>query len=437
MSLQPVYKFLLTSIDQIDLTPVFPIIFKETDAGPGVGVSNIKVRYRDVELARMQNSCLVIRAHHAPYDSGMNGAERSNAAIDDAIVDGGVVDWQHFMPFDSLTEDEIVSLTTEDVEILKQNANKKNYWRVAHELRNRTEDEPGPAGDYIKAYVTLPESDQFFFNGSYLKEYVSATSISKKHSVLGHDYFSKMDSFIQSHVILGEMHLESRKGRCLDKRRSCEFCLTNDDVLDTIKSVPQPLPNYEEPPHSHYLPVNQTSLQLEDGSDRNEDDFYPRVQVRRLFELGMLKLDDRNSIKEFSMKYIVPEPLVPEPHLCELKSSRDRKKQEHINNNDKEDRLQFSDFDCKELLDTGKLKKKRKVVLEKYIKHHNLSVTANEKNILYNTVAAHILQSATAVERDLRGQVDYDSNSTTSGSETEEIEETSDSEQVIDEISGQ
>ena len=48
----------------------------------------------------MQNSCLVIRAHHAPHDSGMNGAERSNAAIGDAIVDGGVVDWQHFMPFD-------------------------------------------------------------------------------------------------------------------------------------------------------------------------------------------------------------------------------------------------------------------------------------------------------------------------------------------------
>ena len=46
-------------------------------------------------------------------------------------------------------------------------------------------------------------------------------------------------------------------------------------------------------------------------------------------------------------------------------------------------------------------------------------------------------QSATAVERDLRSQVDYDSNSTTSGSETEEIEETSDSEKVIGEISGQ
>ena len=64
-------------------------------------------------------------------------------------------------------------------------------------------------------------------------------------------------------------------------------------------------------------------------------------------------------------------------------------------------------------------------------------LAANNKNILYNSVAAFILQSATAVERDHRGQVDYDSNSTTRGSETEEIEETSDSEQVIGEITGQ
>ena len=82
-------------------------------------------------------------------------------------------------------------------------------------------------------------------------------------------------------------------------------------------------------------------------------------------------------------------------------------------------------------------KKKCKVVPEKYIKHHNLSVAANNRNILYNTAAAQILQSATAVERDLRGQVDYDSSSTTSGSEAEEIEQTIDSEQVIGEISGQ
>ena len=66
------------------------------------------------------------------------------------------------------------------------------------------------------------------------------------------------------------------------------------------------------------------------------------------------------------MKYIVPGPLVEKylSHLCELKSSRDRRKQERINNNGTEDRLQYSDFDWKELLDTGKLKEKRKVVLK-------------------------------------------------------------------------
>ena len=85
------------------------------------------------------------------------------------------------------------------------------------------------------------------------------------------------------------------------------------------------------------------------------------------------------------MKYIVPEPFAKKylSHLCKLKTSKERRKQERMNNNDREVRLQYSDFDWKELLDTGRLKKKRKAVLEKYIKHHNLSVAVN-KNILYN-----------------------------------------------------
>ena len=73
------------------------------------------------------------------------------------------------------------------------------------------------------------------------------------------------------------MHLEFRKGRCIDKARCCEFCLTNDDGLGTIKSVPQPLPIYEELPKVHCFPVNKTPLQLDDGSNRNVDDFHPRV----------------------------------------------------------------------------------------------------------------------------------------------------------------
>ena len=125
-------EFLMRKISQLNLTQVFPFIFKETDAGPGVGVNNIEVRYRDIELARIHNSDIVIHAHQAPHDSGVNAAERSNAVIGDAIVDGGTVDWQHYMPFDGLTDEVISNLTTEDVDKLKKTATERNAWWVAH-----------------------------------------------------------------------------------------------------------------------------------------------------------------------------------------------------------------------------------------------------------------------------------------------------------------
>ena len=55
-----------------------------TDAGPGVGVSNLEVRFRDIEIARIHSSDRVNRIHRAPGDSGQNEAERSNAAIGDS-----------------------------------------------------------------------------------------------------------------------------------------------------------------------------------------------------------------------------------------------------------------------------------------------------------------------------------------------------------------
>ena len=60
-----------------------------TDGGPGVGVSNFEVRFRDAEIALLHNSDQRARLHRATNDSGQNEAERSNACIGDALVDGG------------------------------------------------------------------------------------------------------------------------------------------------------------------------------------------------------------------------------------------------------------------------------------------------------------------------------------------------------------
>ncbi|CAB4020882.1 RNA-directed DNA polymerase from transposon X-element [Paramuricea clavata] len=84
----------MNCIKELKLPPVKPHIVKATDAGPGVGSSNVEVKYRDVEMARIFNSDRVNRIHRARDDSRQNEAERSNACIDEALVDGGAMSWR-------------------------------------------------------------------------------------------------------------------------------------------------------------------------------------------------------------------------------------------------------------------------------------------------------------------------------------------------------
>jgi hypothetical protein len=68
-------------IGELKLPPVKKDILKITDAGPGVGYSNIEARYRDAEMARILNPDRVNRVHRARDDSGQNEDERSNEYI--------------------------------------------------------------------------------------------------------------------------------------------------------------------------------------------------------------------------------------------------------------------------------------------------------------------------------------------------------------------
>ena len=68
-------------IESFHLPSLCDDILDLTDAGPGVGISNLQVRYRDAEIARMHRSKRRNRIHRARNDSSQNEAERTNAAI--------------------------------------------------------------------------------------------------------------------------------------------------------------------------------------------------------------------------------------------------------------------------------------------------------------------------------------------------------------------
>ena len=74
-------------IDNLHLPQLRDYILQATDASPGEGVSNIEVKYRDVEISRINNWNHMNRIHRGPNGSGQNEAERSNAAIGEALVD--------------------------------------------------------------------------------------------------------------------------------------------------------------------------------------------------------------------------------------------------------------------------------------------------------------------------------------------------------------
>ena len=90
----------LKVLEDLCLPPVKPRWADLTDAGPGVGVSNYEVRFRDAELARIHNSDYRVRCSRG--DSGQGETERTNSAISDGVVDGATLEWGKFKRFEDL-----------------------------------------------------------------------------------------------------------------------------------------------------------------------------------------------------------------------------------------------------------------------------------------------------------------------------------------------
>ena len=70
----------LSPLSQLSSLPL-PSSLSSSGLSASVGCSNVEVRFRDVEIARIHDSDRINRVHRARDDSGQNEAERSNAAI--------------------------------------------------------------------------------------------------------------------------------------------------------------------------------------------------------------------------------------------------------------------------------------------------------------------------------------------------------------------
>jgi len=111
-----------------------------------------------------------------------------------------------------MTYDEIEKLSAKEVMEKEKSCMEANAWKVAEDLARRIDDEPGPAGDFMKCYVTQLPKMQFFFNRSYVLKYTAAKTDKKKQEIPGYNYIKKIYTFINDHFVIGEMFLEYLKG---------------------------------------------------------------------------------------------------------------------------------------------------------------------------------------------------------------------------------
>ena len=137
---------LLHKLEELDLPPVCSDILERTDAGPGVGIPNVEVRYRFVELCRIHKSSRRNRIHLAREDSVHNEAERTMSCIGEAVVDGSALKTDYFKPFQSMDEKEIEELTIEETDAHKASCMEKNASAIWNDVKCRVDEEPGRPG---------------------------------------------------------------------------------------------------------------------------------------------------------------------------------------------------------------------------------------------------------------------------------------------------
>ena len=133
---------ILTTIKDLQLPIVKPRWCDLTDAGPGVGISNLEVKFCDAEMCRMFDSDYRIRLHRSRGDSGQNEAERTNSAIGDSVVDGSTIDWERYRKFEGMSKDDIAALGVKEYEKLEKERMEKNAWHVAELLVERIDGAP-------------------------------------------------------------------------------------------------------------------------------------------------------------------------------------------------------------------------------------------------------------------------------------------------------
>jgi hypothetical protein len=315
---------IITFIRGLNSPAIKPRWIDITDAGPGVGVSNFAVRFKDAEIAIIHNSDYRVRVHNSRDGSGDNEAERTNSAIGDSIVEGTTLQWEKYPKFYGLTDEQIESMSLQEYEAHEAARMEKNAWYVTNELRLRIDGAP-VFNEYIHAYTTEKVDEAFFLpvHKDLLKQFQSLGG-NKQKQVPGYHYISEINQFIQQHYHVGELFMEFIKGGCMESGRElCQVCENNEWISPKMSRIPQPVPSSIN--LGHYEDVFDAPIE-----NREIDDYAPRANLKKLFKNKEISSKQHDKIQEFSTKYAVDAETLSQyvKHMEELKMTSNIKASE-------------------------------------------------------------------------------------------------------------
>ena len=394
-SLSRVCLKFLDVMNNLALPIIKPRWFENSDAGPGVGVSNFEVRFRDAELSILYDRDYSCRVHSARGNSGDNEAERTNSAVGDSIVDGATLQWNRFPKFYNMSDEEISQLTVQDYDTHEQERMEKNAWWVSKELAYRIDAAP-VFNEYIHSFVTVKPEEAFFFNREYITQFNKSTG-ENQTEIPGYYYCVKIMKFIKDHYHVGELYMEFIKDGCKEKDESqhCNWCKETEWRGPVMSRVPEPCPDKDN--QGHYMDVFKSSNYTATGEIRPIDQFAPRANLKKLFAEGKIASYDNKAIDDFTKKYIVSKEHAKEyvKHLEELNTGALIRAREKERKKLLKQAKTFSDYNWKELADKGKIMSLTKLELKHYLTHYKLSCQG-KKCDWAKRIESHLVVSTTS-----------------------------------------
>ena len=169
----------------------------------------------------------------------------------------------------------------------------------------------------------------------------------------------------------------------------------------SVDPTPRPVPDINKLPKYHYLPVEKTPITNTDDSKRREVDDY-RARSKRVHKKNEINSEDSASVQTFCNRVIVEKSLVKKylEHLNHLEMmSEKRKNGKEKQEFEREHSLSYEEFDCTEMLNSGKLAKQRVCALNECIhKHNSLAVKGKNKPQKVNAIMDHLRSFAKSTQ---------------------------------------